>query len=58
MDYLSREGEQTVTVKQLSASFGDIELWLVAQRERASEYHTALSLDDTKDPAWRLESGI
>ena len=31
MDYLSRQAEQTVTVKQLSASFGDIELWLVAE---------------------------
>ncbi len=52
MDYLSREGEQTVTVKQISPSFVDIKLWLVAESERASVSHAALSLDDTTDSAW------
>ena len=52
MDYLSREGEQTVTVKQISPSFYYIKLWLVAETERASVSHAALSLDDTTDSAW------
>ena len=51
MDYLSREGEQTVTVKQISPSFYYIKLWLVAESERASVSHAALSLDDTTDSA-------
>ena len=58
MDYLRREGEQTLTVKQLSPSFVDIKLWLVAESERASVSHAALSLDDTTDTAWRLDNGI
>ena len=52
MDYLSREGEQTVTVKQISLSFSEIQHCLVAESERASVSHAALSLDDTTDSAW------
>ena len=32
--------------------------WLVAESERASVSHAALSLDDTTDSAWGLDSGI
>ena len=52
MDYLSREGEQTVTVKQISLSFDRNSTSLVAESERASVSHAALSLDDTTDSAW------
>ena len=58
MDYLSREGEQTVTVKQISLSFSEIQHCLVAESERASVSHAALSLDDTTDTAWRLDNGL
>ena len=58
MDYLSREGEQTVTVKQISPSFDRNSTSLVAESERASVSHAALSLDDTIDSAWRLDKQI
>ena len=45
-------------MKQISLSFDRNSTSLVAESERASVYHAALSLDDKIDSVWRLDGGI